>query len=132
MFIDSGVWIRAKLKRDRWHGKSVSIINKFLNKKINIVYVTDYIVMESVNFLLRKAGFETALETLNLFMLHERVRIINVDEQLFKRASEIFMRFPGLSVTDASIVATMEKFAIRKLYSFDGGFDRIAWIERLE
>jgi predicted nucleic acid-binding protein len=132
MFIDSVVWIGAKLKRDQWHSQSVSIINKFLNKEINIVYVTDYIVMESVNFLLRKAGFETAFETLHLFLVHERVKIINVDEQMFKRASEIFMSFSGLSLTDASIVATMEKFGIRKLYSFDGGFDRIEWIERLE
>jgi predicted nucleic acid-binding protein len=132
MFIDSGIWIGAKLKRDRWHDQSVSIINKFLNKEIKIVYVTDYIVLESVNFLLRKAGFETALETLNLFLVHERVKIINVDEQLFKRASEILMSFPGLSLTDASIAITMEKLGIRKLYSFDGGFDRIEWIERLE
>ena len=132
MFIDSVVWIGAKLKRDQWHDQSVSVINQFLNKEINIVYVTDYIVLESVNFLLRKAGFETALETLNLFMVHERVKIINVDEQMFKRASEIFTSFPGLSLTDASIVATMEKLGIRKLYSFDGGFDRIGWIERLE
>ena len=132
MFIDSGIWIGAKLKRDRWHDQSVSIINKFLNKEIKIVYVTDYIVLESVNFLLRKAGFETALETLNLFLVHERLKIINVDEQLFKRASEILMSFPGLSLTDASIAITMEKLGMRKLYSFDGGFDRIEWIERLE
>ena len=132
MFIDSGIWIGAKLKRDRWHDQSVSIINKFLNKEIKIVYVTDYIVLESVNFLLRKAGFESALETLNLFLVHERLKIINVDEQLFKRASEILMSFPGLSLTDASIAITMEKLGMRKLYSFDGGFDRIEWIERLE
>ena len=45
MFIDSVVWIGAKLKRDQWHEKSVPIINKFLNKEINIVYVTDYIIL---------------------------------------------------------------------------------------
>jgi len=73
MFIDSVVWIGAKLKRDQWHDKSVPIINKFLNKEIDMAYVTDYIVLETVNFLLRKAGFETALETLNLLVVHERV-----------------------------------------------------------
>jgi len=132
MFIDSVVWIGAKLKRDQWHDKSVPIINKFLNKEIDMAYVTDYIVLESVNFLLRKAGFETALETLNLLVVHERVKIINVDEKMFKRAYEIFTSFPGLSLTDASIVAVMENLGIRKLYSFDSSFDRIGWIERLE
>ncbi len=131
MFIDSGIWIGAKLKRDRWHDQSVSVINKFLNKEIKIVYVTDYIVLESVNFLLRKAGFETALGTLNLFMVHERIKIVNVDGGLFERSCEIFAKYPGLSITDASIVAAMEKIGVKKLYSFDGGFDRIGWIERL-
>lgn len=94
MFIDSVVWIGAKLKRDQWHSQSISIINKFLNKEINIVYITDYIVLESVNFLLRKAGFEVALETLNLFnfKIHERIKIINVDNELFERTCEIFAK----------------------------------------
>lgn len=75
---------------------------------------------------------ETALETLNLFRIHERIRIINIDETMFERAYEIFVSFPGLSLTDASTVAVMENIRIRKLYSFDRGFDRIRWIERLE
>lgn len=132
MFIDSIVWIGAKLKRDQWHEKSVPIINKFLNKEINIVYITDYIVLESVNFLLRKAGFEVALESLNLFKIHERIKIINVDTELFERTCEIFTEYPGLSITDASIVAAMEKVGVKKLCSFDGGFDKIRWVERLD
>ena len=132
MFIDSVVWIGAKLKRDQWHDKSVPIINKFLNKEINIAYVTDYIVLESVNFLLRKAGFEVALETLNLFRIHGRIKIINVDDGLFERSCEIFTKYPVLSITDASIVAAMEKVGVKKLYSFDGGFDSVKWVERLE
>jgi len=132
MFIDSVVWIGAKLKRDQRHDKSVLIINKFLNKEINIVYITDYIVLESANFLLRKAGFEVALETLNLFRIHGRIKIINVDGGLFERNCEIFTKYLGLSITDASIVAAREKVGVKKLYSFDGGFDSVKWVERLE
>ena len=131
MFVDSVVWIGAKLKRDQWHDKSIPIINKFRNKEINIVYVTDYIVLESVNFLLRKAGFEVASETLNLFRIHERIKIINVDGGLFERSCEIFTKYSGLSITDASIIAAMEKVGTKKLYSFDGGFDKIKWVERM-
>ena len=79
MFIDSVVWIGAKLKRDQWHRKSVPIIRKFLDKEIEKVYVTDYIVLETVNFILRKGGFDAALETLNLFLYHERIEIVNID-----------------------------------------------------
>lgn len=34
LFIDSVVWIGDKLKRAQWHGKSVPIIRKFLDKEI--------------------------------------------------------------------------------------------------
>jgi predicted nucleic acid-binding protein len=131
MFIDSVVWIGAKLKRDKWHAKSSFILTKFLNKEITIAHVTDYVVLETVNYLLRKAGFEVALETLNLFRIHERIKVINVDDQLYERTCEIFMHHPGLSITDASIVAAMEKVGVKELYSFDGGFDELEWVERL-
>lgn len=57
MFIDSVVWIGAKLERDQWHADSKSILQKFLNQEIKTAYVTDYVVLESVNFILRKTGF---------------------------------------------------------------------------
>ena len=81
---------------------------------------------------MRKAGFEVALESLNLFKIHERIKIINVDTELFERSCEIFTEYPGLSITDASIVAAMEKVGVKKLCSFDGGFDKIRWVVRLE
>jgi predicted nucleic acid-binding protein len=126
------VWIGAKLKNDQWHQKSVEIINKFINKEIKSVYITDYIVLEAVNFILRKGGFDAAQETLKIFENHERIKIINVDEISFARASSIFKEYPGLSITDSSIVAEMEELGIKHIYSFDKGFDKIDWIVRLE
>jgi len=126
------VRIGAKLKNDQWHQKSVEIINKFINKEIKSVYITDYIVLEAVNFILRKGGFDAAQETLKIFENHERIKIINVDEITFARASSIFKKYPGLSITDSSIVAEMEELGIKHIYSFDKGFDKIDWIIRLE
>ncbi len=131
MFIDSVVWIGAKLKRDQWHDKSRAVIQRFLNREIKMAYVNDYVVLETVNFLLRKAGFTVALETLKLFRTHERIRIVNVDSQMFKNTCEVFVKYPGLSITDASIVATMQSLGIHSLYSFDYGFDKVEWIDRL-
>lgn len=126
------MWIGAKLKNDQWHQKSVEIINKFINKEIKSVHITDYIVLEAVNFILRKGGFDAAQETLKIFENHERIKIINIDEISFARASSIFKEYPGLSFTDSSIVAEMEELGIKHIYSFDKGFDKIDWIVRLE
>jgi len=132
MFIDSVVWIAAKLKRDQWHEKAKKIIQKFLSREIKIVYVNDYIILETVNFLLRKAGFDVALETLNIFRTHKRIRIININSKIFEEACKIFMKYIDLSLTDASIIATMQQLGIKQLYSFDSGFDKVKWIKRLE
>jgi predicted nucleic acid-binding protein len=131
-FIDSVVWIGAKLKNDQWHKQSAKIIKKFIKKDIQNAYVTDYVVLESVNFILRKGGFDAALETLKIFENHERIKIINVDEISFAHSSQIFKQYPGLSITDASIVAAMKELEIFQIYSFDKGYDMISWIERLE
>lgn len=132
LFIDSVVWIGAKLKNDQWHKRSVEIIKSFIHHDIETVYVTDYIVLETVNFILRKGGFDAAYATLNIFQNHERIKIVNVDEVTFTRAASIFKKYPGLSITDASIVAAMEERGIKNIHSFDRGFDKIDWITRLE
>ncbi len=69
---------------------------------------------------------------MKIFENHERIKIINVDEISFARASSIFKEYPGLSITDSSIVAEMEELGIKHIYSFDKGFDKIDWIVRLE
>ena len=84
--------------------------------------------LEVVNFLMRKAGFSTALETLHLFRVHERIRIINVNSEMFDALCKVFEEYPGLSITDASIVTAMQSLGVQNLYSFD----RVPWIERLE
>lgn len=126
------VWIGAKLKNDQWHEASVKIINKFINREIKKVYVTDYIILESVNFILRKGGFDAAFEMLDIFESHDRIEKITIDEITFARASTIFKKYPGLSITDASTVAVMEELGIKKVYTFDKGFDMIEWVVRLK
>ncbi len=63
-----------------------------------------------------------------LFKIHERIKSINIDTKLFERTCEIFTEYQGLSITDASIIAAMEKVGMKTLCSFDRGFDKIKWV----
>jgi len=130
MFIDSVVWIGAKLKNDQWHEKSDTIIRQFVANSKQIAYINDYIIFETVNFLLRKGSFDTALATLKMFREHDRIKIIYMTDDLREEMYNVFNKYHGLSLTDASIVASMQKLKISKLYSFDRGFDRVPDIER--
>ena len=64
--------------------------------------------------------------------VHDRITIINIDDRLFLRSFDLFRKYPGLSLTDTGIIASMERENISTVYSFDSGFDRVDWINRLE
>ena len=129
--IDSCIWIAYKSKRDKDHGKAVQIIEQFLNDKLTRVCITDYVIVEVTNFLLRKVNPEMALNTLDLFRKHERIEIVIVDEVLLERSYKLAKKL-RISLTDASLIAMMENLEINIIHSFDSGFDRVKWIGRVE
>ena len=131
VFVDSVVWIGAKLKNDQWYEQSNKIIRQFAEISEKFFHINDFVVLETVNFLLRKGGFDTASATLKLFREHEQIEIIHMTDKLLEQTYDFFIKYKGLSITDASIVAIMHQFGITKLYSFDGGFDKVPGIERL-
>jgi len=127
--IDSCVWIAYKSRRDVDHGKAVCIVERFLKDKSIRFCMTDYVLVEVTNFLLRKAHPGIAFETLDLFRAYERIEIMVVDNVSLNKSCEIAKKFE-VSITDASLVAMMEEFEIDTLYSFDSEFDRIGGIKR--
>ena len=67
-----------------------------------------------------------------MFREYDRIKIMYITDDLREEMYYIFSKYQGLSLTDASIVASMQKLKISKLYSFDRGFDRVPDIERLQ
>jgi len=131
MFIDSVIWIAYKNTRDTWHEKAKSLLPRVLGTAER-VYVTDYVVLETVNHLLRKTTFQTAKETLEMFLNSSRLTLIINDENTLRATQDFFCEFPGLSVTDANIVLHMRKLQDKTLFSFDKGFDQVRKILRKE
>ncbi|MEK6808422.1 MAG: hypothetical protein AABY14_01920 [Nanoarchaeota archaeon] len=59
---DSGIFIGVKHRFDQWHDKSLSILNAFADGKIKEIFISNYVILETVNFLLRKTNYSTAIE----------------------------------------------------------------------
>lgn len=131
MFIDSVIWIAYKNTRDTWHEKAKTLLPKVL-ATAERVYVTDYVVLETVNHLLRKTSFQTARETLEMFLSSSRLTLIVNNENTLRATQDFFYEFPGLSITDANIVLHMKKLQEKTLFSFDKGFDQVRGILRKE
>ena len=127
--IDSCVWIACMSKRDANYETARRIINKVFGDSALTVCVTDYVVLETVNFLLRKTGPDLAFKTLDMFEKHDRIDTFFMDPERFKETSGIAGKYKT-SLTDASLITLMKSTGIRTIYSFDSGFDKVKGVER--
>lgn len=127
--IDSGVFIGSKYSRDQYNEEAIKILENLKNGDIGKVYINNYVLAETVNFLLTKAGFEMADETFEYLTGTDNIRVI--EEENLERIKELFKKYKNLSITDCSLAALSEKLKIREIFSFDKHFDAIKGLRRL-
>ncbi|MFX1285059.1 MAG: type II toxin-antitoxin system VapC family toxin [Promethearchaeota archaeon] len=129
MLIDSVVWIALASKKDQWHKNAQKLKNQIL--KLDKIYVTDLIINETYNFLLRKVSFSAALDTLVMFLESPKITILFNNFLTLSNTKTILMKHIHLSLTDANIAWFSENLNIKELMSFDKGFDSIQTITRI-
>jgi len=116
-------------KRDANYASARRIIQEVFGDEALSVCVTDYVVLEVINFLLRKTGPNLAFKTLNMFEKHDRIDIFFMGPERFEETSGIARKYKT-SLTDASLITLMKSTGIRTIYSFDSGFDKVKGVER--
>ncbi len=129
MFIDSVVWIALASKKDQWHKDALKLKNQIL--KLNKIYVTDLIINETYNFLLRKVSFSAASDTLVMFLESPKITIMFNNFLTLSNTKNILMKHTHLSLTDANIVWFSENLNKKEVMSFDKGFDSVQTISRI-
>ena len=129
MFIDSVVWIALASKKDQWHKDALKLKNQIL--KLDKIYVTDLIINETYNFLLREVSFSAASNTLVMFLESPKITIMFNNFLSLSNTKNILMKHSHLSLTDANIVWFSENLNIKEVMSFDKGFDSVQTISRI-
>ncbi len=129
MFIDSVVWIALKYKRDQWHQEAIHLKNRILT--LEKIYVTDFIIVETYNFLLRKVSWPAAQETLAMFLESQKIAILYNNVLSLSNSKKILNQHNHLSLTDANIVWFTENLNIKEIMSFDMGFDSVSGVKRI-
>jgi len=127
--VDSGVFIGSKYPRDQYHEESIKILENFVDGKIKRIYITDYVLSETVSFLLGKAGFQIAEGALDYLTGTENIEIVRLEDVTVIKS--FFKRYKKLSITDCSLVALAEKLKIKEIFSFDKHFDSVKGITRM-
>lgn len=129
MFIDSVYWIAIKHSKDQWHHDALKLKEHLLQARK--IYVTDFIIIETYNFLLRKLSSEVALNTFETFLESPTIEILYNDRLSLENSYQILNRYKHLSLTDANIVWFMTLVNDQEILSFDNGFDGIPKIKRI-
>ena len=92
MIVDSVIWIALKYKKDKYHNHAVIKFND-IRKSNSKISVTDYIILETYAFLLRKVSYEIAVDTLEMFLNSPTIEIIYNSKQTFLATSAICQKY---------------------------------------
>lgn len=129
--VDANVLIAARLSRDQNHERGDAITNAIDQGEVPTAYVLSDVLEEIINYLQARAGHDVATETLDAILESSGFTLRQTSKSDFDTARSLFRRYESLSLTDAIIVAMMQREGIEHLYSFDDGFDSVSQITRL-
>ena len=130
--IDSGVFYAHADTDATRHDDAVRAFDAIIDGEEGQPYTSDYLYDETVTLTLSRTGsFERAKQVgrriRGVASYPDLVTLEHVDRPVFRDAVETFERFDdqGLSFTDATTIALLEKRDIDAVLSFDDDFDGI-------
>src|SRR3989344_4106845 len=116
---DSNIFIGAIHSKDTNNKRAVEILKDFENQNHQTVYITNYVVLEVLNFLLKKIPFPEALGTYNYLTETSRIKVLYVDQFMNQTIKELFKKYKSLSLTDCSLIVLSQMHDIKTIHSFD-------------
>ncbi|MGQ3331046.1 type II toxin-antitoxin system VapC family toxin [Halorubrum sp. FL23] len=130
--IDTGVLIGIADTDDEHHDVAMDIVRAMDHGDLPTGRVTNYIVLETLNWIHNRKRHEKAVETYDRLNQSAGFEILHAAQKDFPNAVNLFQTYEELSFGDATIAAYMQREGIEYLYSFDDDFDTLDRITRLE
>jgi predicted nucleic acid-binding protein len=127
--VDANVLIAARLSRDQNHDRGEAIARGIDHGQLPTAIVLSDILEEVLNYLQARSGH--AVETLDALIESSGFDLKQTTKSEFDAGRSLFRRYDPLSLTDAILVAAMQRRDVTYLYSFDDGFDTVPDITRL-
>lgn len=123
LFLDSGAFIARALVKDQHHASAVDTFRKISKGELpyRLHYTSNYVVDETVTFLLYQRGPRPAVETLQRIRSSPSLRVLHVSEGVEEEADEVFRRYASsrVSYTDCTTKVLMRRESIDTAFSFD-------------
>ncbi len=130
--IDTGVLVAMADSDDEQHDVAMGIVRRIDHGDLPTARVTNYVALETLNWIHSRKRHETAVETYERLNRSAGFELLHAAQKDFAEAVNLFQTYAGLSFGDATTVAYMQREEIEYLYSFDDDFDTIRGLSRLE
>ncbi len=130
--VDTTVLFAGAYRADSAHDKALPILRGIDTADLPEGVILDYVLAESLNGLTTHAGHDAAVDFLDRLEENTRFHIDTLTADEFAAAKAIFRQYERFSFVDACIVAYMQTEGLGYLYAFDGDFDAVAEVNRLD
>ena len=130
--VDTGVLIGMADADDERHDVAIEIVRGMDHGDLPTGRVTNYVVLETLNWIHERKRHATAVETYERLNQSAGFEVLHAAQKDFSGAVDLFQTYDELSFGDATIAAYMQREDIGYLYSFDDDFDALGGITRLE
>lgn len=128
ILIDASVLCAYANTSDIHYQKAIKTIEEAIEEKYGAIVITDYIFDEIVSVVNRKTSREKAIK-IGKYLFDSEILLARVDHFIFEKAWELFQNTKELSFTDCTSIAFMQIFGIKKIATFDKGFNKIKDIQ---
>jgi len=127
VFVDTGVFYAHQNESANRHARAKELLTEVLRGEHGQPYTSDYVYDETVTLVLSRTDDFGEARAVGERVRDGPVSLLFVDESVFEDAVEAFEMYAdhGLSFTDATTVALMERHGIDTLLSFDSDFDGV-------
>lgn len=130
--VETGVLIGMADSDDQHHDVATEIVRGMDLGELPTGRVTNYVVLETLNWIHARQRYEKAVETHARLNDSAGFEILQAAQKDFPRAVDLFVTHEKLSFGGATIAAYMERTDLEYLYSFDDDFDVLDHVTRLQ
>jgi len=125
VFLDTGYLVALESASDQHHAAATEHWRELSRSRPRLL-TTSFVLDEVITFFVSRGRHSKAVEIGKWLLASSSVRLVHVDEELFRAAFEYLEQRSDklFSLTDCASFVLMERLAIREALSFDSHFEQ--------
>ena len=128
LFGDSSAWLAFFDRRQPEHDSLRRTVNALSRQSLTI-YVTDYVIDETLTLILARVGHLTAVACGEWLLSSPIVKVVRIEPSQWDQAWALFKRYDdkAFSFTDCTSFVVMQQHKLVNAFAFDHHFEQMGF-----